>query len=115
MLSEIPRWKLVTGLFCLVTFLFWFFKPFSWLIYFSFTLIITLIIGFQWFSNTNLSVEITVWLAKFFPASKLPVHDTSNIEWTKLFRNNYDVILQEYLGQAKTKPNQTKKTKKRKN
>lgn len=54
----------------------------------------------KWFTSTNLSVEITVWLAKFLPPSKQCVWDTSlpQFAWSKAFRDNHDTIYQEYLG-----------------
>ena len=56
--------------------------------------------GFLWFSSTNLSVEITVFLAKFFPPSKQPVWDcvtTPECQWSAAFRANWKVIYEEYL------------------
>ena len=56
--------------------------------------------GFKWFSSTNLSVEITVFLAKFFPPTDNPVIDcttTKGCEWSKAFRDNWQVIYGEYL------------------
>ena len=64
------------------------------------SLIVILIGGFKWFSSTNLSVEITVFLAKFFPPSKKCVWDcvkTKECGWSKAFRQNWKIIYQEYL------------------
>eukprot|EP00484_Ammonia_sp_Unknown_P028391 CAMPEP_0197029260 /NCGR_PEP_ID=MMETSP1384-20130603/8749_1 /TAXON_ID=29189 /ORGANISM="Ammonia sp." /LENGTH=419 /DNA_ID=CAMNT_0042458393 /DNA_START=71 /DNA_END=1330 /DNA_ORIENTATION=+ len=61
---------------------------------------ISLIGLFKWFSTTNLSVEITVFLAKFFPPAAWPVIDckaTPECAWSKAFRENWKVIYQEYL------------------
>jgi len=56
--------------------------------------------AFQWFSSTNLSVEITVFLARFFPPAAHPVIDcrkTPECAWSKAFRDNWQVIYREYL------------------
>eukprot|EP01083_Nonionella_stella_P086597 240697_1 len=56
--------------------------------------------GFMWVSSTNLSVEITVFLGKFFaPSSKCVWNcaETPECRWSEAFRNNYKTIHGEYL------------------
>jgi len=55
-----------------------------------------------WFITTNLSVEITVWLARFFPPAKQTVCNGREFKWTKLFRDNHEAIYKEYLQFEKT-------------
>ncbi|ETO27439.1 hypothetical protein RFI_09692 [Reticulomyxa filosa] len=43
------------------------------------------------------AMEITVFLARFFPPSEKAVHDTAQFEFAKKFRENHEVIYQEYL------------------
>eukprot|EP00483_Globobulimina_turgida_P000002 UN00002 len=55
---------------------------------------------FIWFNNTNLSVEITLFLSKVFPPAIKPVWDTTKEPYNgfaKLFRANYKIIHQELL------------------
>eukprot|EP01084_Bolivina_argentea_P165957 288232_1 len=61
----------------------------------------SILILFTWFNNTNLSVEITLFLAKVFPDAIKPVWDTKqepyNSAFAALFRDNYKVIHSELL------------------
>ena len=64
------------------------------------TMISFILLTLYWLLTTDLSVEFTVWLARFLPASKQAKWDTihhPSFKWTKIFRDNYQVILQEFL------------------
>eukprot|EP01083_Nonionella_stella_P117086 348477_1 len=67
--------------------------------------VLSLTVLFVWFSHTNLSVEITLFLAKVFPDAIKPVWDTTqepyNSAFAKLFRANHEIIHQELLAYEK--------------
>lgn len=84
--------------FSIVFCLFWVILfDFIWQQFIFLSTFLTIVVFGVWFSQTNLSVEITVFLAKFFPPSSQAVWDTHEFEWTKRFRDNYEDIYNEYL------------------
>ena len=78
----------------------------SFLLSLALCTITSAIILFVWFSTTDLSVEITLFLAKVFPEAVKPVWNPSeepyNSAFAKTFRENYKVILDELLEYEKT-------------
>jgi beta-hydroxylase len=63
-------------------------------------IILFVVLIVRWFSNTDMSVEITVFLAKFFPPSKQNLWNTKTtpeLAWSAVFRANYKIILGELV------------------